>query len=230
MAADIAAHEFATIAEELHSAPTPADTAEQVVEYACEQLGADHGGISLIRRGGRLETVAPTDDVAVKVDVLQSELGEGPCYDSVWHQEAMVVTDLQRDARWPRWSPQAAALGLSSLIATQLTGTDGRRLGSVNLFWREPRAFVDDDVAFAGIFTRHAAIALHAAQTEDGLRLALDARKLIGQAQGILMERYDLDHDRAFNVLRRYAQRNNRKLRDVAEHLVANRDLPVEKS
>jgi hypothetical protein len=40
---------------------------------------------------------------------------------------------------------------------------------------------------------------------------AIDARKLVGQAMGILMERFDLDGDRAFEVLKRYSQDNNLK-------------------
>ena len=52
---------------------------------------------------------------------------------------------------------------------------------------------------------------------------AVDARKLVGQAMGILMERFDLDGDRAFEVLKRYSQDNNLTLRDVANHLVHTR-------
>ncbi|AKU14734.1 GAF and ANTAR domain-containing protein [Luteipulveratus mongoliensis] len=221
------AEEFAAIAKDLHAAPTSTETAEQVVAYACEQLGADYGGITLIRRGGRLETVAPTDTLVERADALQIELGEGPCHDSAWEQETMASPDLVHDERWPQWAPKAAALGIASALGTQLTGIDGRRLGALNLFWREAHAFSRDDVAFAGIFARHAAIALHASQTEEGLQTALDARKLIGQAQGILMERYQLDQDKAFDVLRRFSQDHNLKLRDVAEHLVTRRELPT---
>lgn len=57
---------------------------------------------------------------------------------------------------------------------------------------------------------------------------AVDARKLVGQAMGILMERFDLDGDRAFQVLRRFSQDNNRKLRDVAQELINTRKLPAQ--
>ena len=61
---------------------------------------------------------------------------------------------------------------------------------------------------------------------EAGLNVALDGRKLIGQAQGILMATYDLDQDRAFEVLRRYSQDHNIKLREVAQDIVELRKLP----
>jgi AmiR/NasT family two-component response regulator len=77
------------------------------------------------------------------------------------------------------------------------------------------------------IFARHAALALSGAMNEAELNVALDSRKLVGQAQGILMERYGLDEARAFAVLRRYSQDHNLKLRRVAEYLVSHRRLPM---
>ena len=87
----------------------------------------------------------------------------------------------------------------------------------------EVDAFDDDDVAVATIFSRHASVALAAAHNEDGLQVAIDARKLIGQAQGILMERYDIDADRAFTFMRRQSQDRNEKLRDIAQWIIDHR-------
>jgi GAF domain-containing protein len=220
--------EFAELAETLHAAPTPNRTAEQVVSYARQQLDADYGGITLIRRGGRLETIAPTDPLVEQVDVLQNELGEGSCRDSSWHRETLVSEDLAIDPRWPRWAPEVAALGIASALAAELTNAEDRRTGAVNLYWTRPRRFSADDTAFANIFARHAALALTTSFKLAGLNVALDGRKLIGQAQGILMERHGLDEARAFEVLKRYSQHHNIKLRHVAEHLIATRSLPTD--
>ena len=83
-----------------------------------------------------------------------------------------------------------------------------------------------DDLAVASIFARHASIALAQSQETDGLQKAMDARKVIGIAMGILMERYSIDSDRAFLVLQRYSQTNNIKLRDVAQQVAERRALP----
>ena len=218
--------EFAKLAESLQAAPSPTATAQEIVEYVCEQLDADHGGILLIRSHGRLETVAASDHVVEESDRLQAELDEGPCRDSSWHRETLLSSDLAADARWPRWAAKVAGLGIASVLAVELTSVEDRRIGAINLYWTQRREFTADDIAYANIFARHAALALAQSMNEAGLNTALDTRKLIGQAQGILMERYNLNDAGAFEVLRRYSQSHNVKLRRVAEDLIANRRLP----
>jgi GAF domain-containing protein len=226
MSPDLDPLEFARIAEALRAAPTPAATAEEIVDYVRRQLDASHAGLTLIRSRRRLETIAHTDPLVEQADRLQYELDEGPCRDSSWHRETLISTDLAADPRWPRWAGEMCALGVASLLAVELTDVDDRRIGSINVYGTRPRAFTAGDVAFANIFARHAALALSRSLAEAGLNVALDSRKLIGQAQGILMERYELDEARAFEVLRRYSQNHNVKLRQVAEHLIATRQLP----
>ncbi len=221
------ARELARLAERLHRAADPEHTAEAVVAYACDQLGADHGGISLIRRGGRLETVAPTDQVVVKADGLQYELREGPCHDSAWEGQTLVAQDLAADPRWPHWGPVAVDIGLRSALGVELLDREGhRRIGAVNLYWDHARVFTSDEIDLAHLVARHAALALASSLTVEGLRFAMDGRKRIGQAQGILMERHGLDEDQAFNVLKRYSQDQNVKLRDLADELVRTMELP----
>jgi GAF domain-containing protein len=220
------AQEFVELAEILQAAPTPTETAEGVVGYIRDQLDADHAGITLIRPRRRLESVAPTDDIVVQTDRLQYELDEGPCRDSSWHRETLMSSDLAEDARWPRWSRKVAELRIASVLAAELTTVDDRRIGAINVYWMHRRAFTADDAAVANLIARHAALALSTSFNEAQLNVALDTRKLIGQAQGILMERFGLDESRAFEVLRRYSQNHNVKLRGVAEHLISTRRLP----
>ncbi len=222
------ARELARLAERMHEAPDPEHTAGQVVDYAREQLSADHAGITLIRRGGRLETVAPTDEVVVRADELQYELGEGPCHDSAWECQTLVSQDLGEDPRWPRWGPMAVSIGIRSALGVELMSKAGdRRLGAVNLYWERTHVFTSDEISVAHLIARHAALALAASFTVEELRVGMDGRKRIGQAQGILMERHGLDEEQAFAVLRRYSQDQNIKLRDLAEQLVRTGQLPV---
>lgn len=226
MSPEINAREFADLAEAMSGESTPVETAEQVVAFAKQQLGADWAGITMITAGGRLRTLAPTAPLVEDVDVLQYELGEGTCHDSSWTGQTLVANDLRTDPRWPTWGPKVAALGVVSALAAELTRTDDRRIGSINLYWNRPMEISADDAAYAHIFARHAAIALQASFSDAQLHVALDTRKVIGAAQGILMERHGLTMDQAFQVLRRYSQDHNVKLRNIAEQLLATRKLP----
>jgi len=163
---------------------------------------------------------------AEQLDQAQYALGEGPCYDSSWRGQTLTSTNLADDEWWPRWAAEATALNIASILAVELTSVNDERLGSINTYWSRPRSFTTDDAAFISIFARQAALALAEAWKEDQLNTALDSRKLIGQAQGLLMERYDLDEAQAFEMLRRYSQDHNIKLRDVAAYLLATRKLP----
>lgn len=82
-----------------------------------------------------------------------------------------------------------------------------------------------EDREVAHTLARHAAVALASAQDTASVWRAIDARRTMGQAQGILMERLSIDADLAFAVLRTYSQDNNVKLHTAAERLVATRKL-----
>jgi GAF domain-containing protein len=182
--------------------------------------------VLLIHARGRLQTVAATNEAVTRAHILQVELDEGPCLEAAEDPRTIYrVDDTVTDTQWPRWSAEVAALGFRSVLAVPLA-TDKRRYGSLNLYSREPRAFDEDDEAIATILARHASVAVAASHEIDGLRSAIDGRKAIGIAMGLLMARYDLDTNTAFNVLRRYSQAHNMKLRDVAELVIAERGLP----
>ena len=170
--------DFAELAATLQSAPTPTETAEDIVGYVRAQLDADQAGISVIRSRSRLETIAPTGPLVTELDRLQARLGEGPCYDDAWPSETLTVSDLAEDPRWPAWAAKAKTLGIASLLATELTTVEGRRIGCITAYWTQRRCFTHDDTAFMAIFARHAALALSRAWNEAGLNTALDTRKL----------------------------------------------------
>jgi GAF domain-containing protein len=158
-------------------------------------------------------------------DRLQAQLGEGPSFTVVKDSDSVLIRDTAVETRWRGWSTEAAALGLRSVLSVRLR-TPTATIGALNLFDTEVDRFGIEDDAVAQLLANHAAVAVANARSESTLWRAIDARKLIGQAQGILMERFDLTDEQAFAVLRRYSQDNNVKLRDVAQRLIDTRKLP----
>lgn len=222
MALDMA-QTFAAIALALEDSDAEI-TVDKVVDLVSDCVPNDGASLLLVR-GKRIELSASSTPLAEQADRLQIELGEGPGQVSIHCPETLVAQDLATDGRWPTWSAAVARIGVASALSVRLR-TLGEVVGTLDLYSRRPGAFDVEDASVAAIFADHAAVALAAAHSEIGLRRAIDARHVIGQAQGMLMQRFGIDADRAFAILRRYSQHQNVRLRVVAERLVAQGALP----
>lgn len=216
---------FAQLSEELFSDPAVPLTFERVVKRAVEVIpGCRHCGLTLRKRGRYAESVASSDDLAAKADALQEELRQGPCLDAAFESENFVVHDLRTEQRWPDWTARAADLGLRSSMSVRLT-SNGESIGALNLYGDRPGAFAGDpDIAM--IFATYAAEAMNKARLVSGLRNAMDSRHSIGMAQGVLAVRYGMSYERAFQVLHRYSNDHNIRLRDLAAVVLELRTLP----
>jgi len=135
------------------------------------------------------------------------------------------VPDLRTEQRWPRFAAEVVDLGVGSMLSFQLFVTGGN-LGALNLYSGRPHSFDEEAEAIGVVFASHAAVALAGAQQEERMRTAMTSREVIGQAQGILMERFRLTGPQAFQVLARASSHTNRKVADIAEELTATGDLP----
>jgi GAF domain-containing protein len=220
-----AADVFARLATELHDSDGVEETVDAVVEFAARALSCSHAGVVFATRGGRPEIGAVSDPVIATIYEFQIDSGEWPLIEALRDGVVVHVRDAKVDPRWPRWSELVSELGLHSVLHLPLVVSD-RTCGVLSVYSMTPAAFTTDDEAVAHILARHAAVAVASAREEANLAQAVDARKLIGLAMGILMERFDLDPDRAFEVLKRYSQDGNMKLREVAQQLVDTRKLP----
>jgi GAF domain-containing protein len=218
---------FAQLAMELHDVEGVDETVEAVVQFALHALQCTSAGVALVSGRGRPEVLASTDPQVAALYQFQIEADDGPLIAAIRQQCPVLVRDVETETRWSEaWAARARAVGIRSVAHLPLT-MGGRAVAVLSLFSDVPDAFDSDDLAVAQILARHASVAIANARQEATMAQAIDARKLVGQAMGILMERYDLDGDRAFEVLRRYSQQNNRKLRDVAQELIDTRRLPA---
>jgi hypothetical protein len=135
--------------------------------------------------------------------------------------------DLTAEQRWPAWSTRVVEeLGLRSVVSYPLFAA-GDALGTLSLYSREPSAFSDEVISTEGsAFAAHVAVALAASQHIENLEVAVASRTVIGQATGIIMERFNLAPDLAFGVLTRLSSQSNRKVHQIATELVRTGVLP----
>jgi GAF domain-containing protein len=188
--------------------------------------GAEECSISYVIGRTKVEPRAGTGELPRYLDMLQQELEQGPCLDAIWESEVVRVDDLGADGRWPRFAARAAEQGIGSMLCFQLF-VAGDQLGAMNLYSSRPHAFDGEGQEIGHMFAGHAAVALAGAEHEEQLRAGMNSRDLIGQAKGILMERFRLTALQAFDVLSRVSQELNRKLVDVAAELTETGALPA---
>jgi hypothetical protein len=200
-------------------------TLEQIVTSAVDTIpGVDEGSVSMTE-GGRVCTRHPTTEAVRRLDEAQSEVGEGPCLtalETLSEDGVVVAQDLAgADAqRWPRFAPVAVEEGYRALLSTQLR-VAARPRAALNLYARDAGAFDEHARILAGLFGAQAALLFYGAENAGHLQRAVDSRDLIGQAKGIVMERFTLDDDGAFGLLVQSSQETNMKLVEVARWLVS---------
>jgi GAF domain-containing protein len=218
--------QLAAAAREMAQEQSTHDTLEHAVGLAAQLIaGCDMAGISVVHKD-RIDTPVATDETMRAVDEAQFTMKQGPCFDALQNDEVVTSNDLAQDKRWPQWGPRMADEGnLHSSLSFRLF-TTGDSLGALNLYSRQRHGFSSEDVDNGLALAAQVAVALSAAQTEDQLKGGLISRTVIGQAQGILMERYKLDADRAFRVLVRFSNALEVKLHEVARQIVTTGHLP----
>lgn len=217
---------FADFARDLLEQETVQSTLEEIVELAVSEIqGCEFAAVSLLHRSDRPTTPAATHQLAEQADRLQYVTGQGPCLEAVNVRDVYFIDDTTTETRWPEFMVRVSQMGLRSMMSCQLF-TRRDVLGGLNLYSTEVSAFDGSSARVGELLAAHAAVALSSAQNAETLRGAIRTRERIGEATGILMERYKLTNEQAFSLLAKASQNLNTKLRDLAEEIVRTGDFP----
>ena len=193
--------------------------------------GADGVSVSLLRHG-RLSTVAASDQTIMDMDADQYKTGEGPCVDASLQGRSFLAAALAGETRWPTFTPQALGLGINAILSSPLKAFD-EPVGALNIYSRTPFGFGAKDQAAAALFAKKASVILSDAgagvsDTKMALRyqVALQSRKVITLATGVLMEREGVDEDAAYADLLRLSLYHGEPLREQAHATVRSARQP----
>ncbi|MDG4665762.1 GAF and ANTAR domain-containing protein [Mycobacterium sp. 236(2023)] len=184
--------------------------------------GTDAAGVLLIGKAGRWESVGVTSDLPHRLDDLQMKYREGPCYQAALDDLIVRTDDFRTEKRWPLYSAATVEIGVLSALSFKLY-TSTQTAGALNLFSTKPNAFDGEAETIGAVLAAHAAAAIMASREAEQLESALSTRDRIGQAKGIIMERYNVDDIAAFEMLRKLSQDSNTKLIDVAARVIETR-------
>lgn len=180
--------------------------------------GVRWAGISLIQ-GRVIQARVPTDPLVAKIDELQSELDEGPCITALRECHTVHIDDMSQETRWPRFAAAALKLGVRTSLSFQLFVLNDN-LGSLNLYGEKASVFDEDSIFYGEILAQHAAVAMAGSKAVEQMQRAIASRDAIGQAKGIIMERFHIDAVQAFALLTRLSQDSNTKLVDLAKNVI----------
>lgn len=220
-------HELAQRMAELARVVALARSVEDVLSDVTAEVktlidGVDTAGVLLIGKGGRFESVAGTSELPQRLDELQMKFREGPCVQAALDDLIVRTDDFRTEQRWPSYSAAAVDLGVLSGLSFKLY-TSAQTAGALNLFSFKENAFDAEAETIGAVLAAHAAAAILASRQSEQLESALSTRDQIGQAKGIIMERYDVDDIAAFEMLRKLSQDSNTRLTEVAKRVIETR-------
>lgn len=216
--------------EALTAALDDSGALDTTLELVCGQLirvipGADIASVTLIRDGAPTTAVS-TDQRAVEVDMAQYAVGHGPCLEAAATGKIVRVDVNTAHEQWPDFTRGALANGVASYLSAPLT-VDAEHSGSLNLYGLHAHGYRELEGALLEVYVtaveaalRSTARYLAARDEAANLSTALVSRAVIEQAKGILMGAHGITAEQAFRRLVAQSQRENVKLRAVAEQFV----------
>lgn len=160
--------------------------------------GAQYAGVTVVRRRQDIESVCATGRYPIALDEVQRRYGEGPCLSAAWERRGIRVDDLAADERWPRYRGAAIEqTPIRSILSFGLFG-DGNTEGALNFYAEKARAFDEESEHVGSLLALHTALVWYMLRRDQQFRAALASREIIGQAKGMLMERFKMDATTAF--------------------------------
>jgi transcriptional regulator with GAF, ATPase, and Fis domain len=224
MAAGVA-RDLSELARELQAETSSDAVMQRIVDVAASSIPGAAGAAITLFEHGRITSPAHSDDHARSVGLAQEETGEGPCVETSRDRLTLRSDDLDAEQRWPKWAAAARANGVRSAMSFQLF-VEQDSMGALDVYADEPNAFDDDAENIGLLLASHAAVALADTRKMENLDIAISSRDVIGQAKGILMERYKIGAQQAFDLLVYASQQTHRKLRDICLDLATTGELP----
>ncbi len=180
-------------------------------------------------------TVGASTELARRVDHVQFRIGFGPCLQALRGHGGLYVPDLAVE-QWGEYGQSAAELGVRCCVSLPVE-RGGEVLAVAKVYAAEVDGLTEEqrrlatDLAteVAGTIGLARSLTTHARELDDRTR-AMDTRRTIDLALGVIMERAHCSSDAAFATLRKQSQHTNMPLADVARVVLAGLGEGVETS
>jgi GAF domain-containing protein len=204
--------------------PTVEAGLSELVDTAVRNVPhTDHCSVTTVHRHGPVTVEASTGEWPRAIAALVEKHREGPLLTVAFEHHMIHVDDMTADVPWPSYRRDVLdKTPIRTVLSYELLETKDA-ISTMNFYADRPHVFDQESKEMALIFSTHAALALQLLRRDDEFRSALASRDVIGQAKGIIMERFDIDAVQAFELLVKFSQEANVKLVDIAMKLVRDR-------
>ena len=202
--------------------PDTATVLRLINEIGTGPLAAAATGVMIKPSHGRLEVLDASDETALFVELLQSQVDQGPCAECVRTNEVLTIRDLTtQQERWPDFTPAALAAGYRSIIAIPMR-LDSRAIGGFNLLYAEPTVLAEWQLQLAQIVSDLAVLALvqeavdrRADRLVEATMTAFNDRIRFDQAVGMVAGALDITPGDAQVLVIKYTATHPRALHQI---------------
>lgn len=206
----------------------PLDVTLQRIAELIKQVIPDLTDVSVtLIENEKPRTVVFTGQLAVILDERQYESGYGPCTDAAMSGDTIAVAHAEEGSPYPEFSRAAVDRGVTHTVSVGLPVAQ-RVIGALNLYLATGQPMSPTSVEMVEAFASYAAVAVanaalyhSTADLAHHMQKAMQSRAVIEQAKGVIMAQQRCSDQEAFAFLARTSQRQNQKLRDVAQSIVA---------
>lgn len=225
------ADRFSELGDRISSADPSVDAFAAITSVGLQVIPSAEAAAVSRGHNGSFETIAATSELPVAVDALQYELRSGPCVEVALEGGLVRAGNLLDEPRWPEFGRRAAdTFGVLSMLSVRLFVEDLDVIAGLNFYAKTTEAFDESDETVAKLLAVYGGVAVTAVSATNkarNLEVALETSRHIGVAIGILMTRFLLTQEQAFDLLRVASQHAHRKLRDIALEVIETGDLEL---
>ena len=172
------------------------------------------------------ETISATDELAARLDELQFDLGEGPCWEALRTASAVTEPDFTRRGavRWPSFASAVDRGAVASIFAFPLSVGE-LQLGAIDLYSRSPVTLSPQQctqaTAMADVIGRHVLREALSTSPEPDAENSPYSRRTVHQATGVVLAQLDVDAEDALLMIQARAFATGQSMMDVATAVVS---------
>lgn len=194
-------------------------TAEMLNSRICSVMLLDPKGAELVIKATQSMSEEYKKKPNLKVDT--SLMGE-----VVKTMQPLLVADVREEKRY-FYRDLAIKEGLSSMVAVPMVVKE-KAIGVICVYTKEPREFNPDEVGVLQMVANQAAAAVDNTRwMEEALKSkeALETRKLVERAKGVLMKMNNLSEEAAYRMIHKKSMDSCRSMKDIAESILLMADF-----